>query len=72
MWQCGVMNSEDARRARPPLEPSTAVPRRVQLAAATTDLQDDEAMEVAALTELGDAVLGALWRNANDQIYDDL
>lgn len=65
------MNSEDARRARPPLEPSTAVPRRVQLAA-TTELQDDEAMEVAALTERGDAVLGALWRNANDQIYDDL
>ena len=36
------------------------------------DLGDDETSESAALNESADPVLGTLWRNAKDQVYDDL
>jgi uncharacterized protein (DUF1778 family) len=35
------------------------------------DLGDDD-REAAALTEQADPVLGRLWRNAADSVYDDL
>lgn len=36
------------------------------------DLGDDEASEAAALNERADPVLGELWRNSTDRVYDDL
>ena len=36
------------------------------------DLGDDDRDEAAALTEAADPVLGRLWRNAADSVYDDL
>jgi uncharacterized protein (DUF1778 family) len=36
------------------------------------DLGDDDRDEAAALTEQADPVLGRLWRNAADSVYDDL
>lgn len=36
------------------------------------DLGDDNRDEAAALTEQADPVLGRLWRNAADSVYDDL
>jgi hypothetical protein len=36
------------------------------------DLGDEDRDEAAALTEQADPVLGRLWRNAADSVYDDL
>ena len=36
------------------------------------DLGEDETSESATLNESADPVLGTLWRNARDQVYDDL
>jgi len=36
------------------------------------DLGGDDTSEAESLTERADPVLGDLWRNATDQIYDDL
>lgn len=36
------------------------------------DLGGDDSSEAESLTERTDPVLGDLWRNANDRVYDDL
>jgi hypothetical protein len=36
------------------------------------DLGGDDTSESETLTERADPVLGDLWRNAKDQVYDDL
>jgi uncharacterized protein (DUF1778 family) len=36
------------------------------------DLGDEDLDETGALTERADPVLGRLWRNADDSVYDDL
>jgi uncharacterized protein (DUF1778 family) len=36
------------------------------------DLGDEQLDEAGALTEQADPVLGRLWRNAADAVYDDL
>jgi len=36
------------------------------------DLGEDQASEADALTERADPVLGELWRNKSDSVYDDL
>jgi predicted metal-dependent hydrolase len=38
----------------------------------TEDLGDEPLDEAGALTEQADPVLGRLWRNAADSVYDDL
>jgi len=36
------------------------------------DLGDEQLDEAGALTDTADPVLGRLWRNAADSVYDDL
>ena len=84
------MPSTTERRARLSIDVSTAIRRRVRLAAARRDqsirdyvvdalaerlredLGDEDVDAAGALTEGTDPVLGRLWRNAADAVYDDL
>lgn len=83
----GALVDAAERRARLSIDVSAATRRRVRLAAARRDqsirdyvvdalterLREDLGDDTAgALTDKTDPVLGRLWRNEADSVYDDL